>query len=164
MSDPKSIVTQFYEAFVARDPKGMAALYHPQVDFTDPVFVGLKGEEAAKMWAMLNERSKDLKVELVSVDAHGDHVHAHWRATYTFATTGRKVLNLIYANMEIADGRIRSHRDDFNFWRWSRQALGLSGLLLGFTPIVQNKVRGTARKGLDAYLKDHPEPMIPPLT
>jgi hypothetical protein len=37
-------------------------------------------------------------------------------------------------------------------WAWTRQALGLSGVLLGWTPMVQGKVRGEANAGLDKYL------------
>jgi hypothetical protein len=29
------------------------------------------------------------------------------------------------------EGLIIEHRDHFELWRWSRQALGLKGLLLG---------------------------------
>ncbi|RMU63272.1 hypothetical protein ALP29_200285 [Pseudomonas syringae pv. avii] len=36
-------------------------------------------------------------------------------------------------------------------WRWSRQALGAKGLLLGWTPLVRNAVRVQALKGLKAF-------------
>jgi len=53
---------------------------------------------------------------------------------------------------EFRDGRIAAHVDRFSFWRWSRQALGASGLLLGWTPIIQGAVRRQARAGLDKFL------------
>ena len=41
--------------------------------------------------------------------------------------------------------------------------MGPAGLFLGFTPLLKNKVRGQARKGLDAFMREHPEKLIPPL-
>jgi hypothetical protein len=44
---------------------------------------------------------------------------------------------------------IVEHVDRFNFWRWSRQALGLPGLVLGWTPVLRKKVGTTATERLD---------------
>ena len=61
--------------------------------------------------------------------------------------------NAIDATFEFRDGLIVRHVDRFDFWRWSRQALGPIGLLLGWTPILRRKVRRTVRRTLDAYLQ-----------
>jgi len=58
----------------------------------------------------------------------------------------------VRATMRFADGLITDHVDDFDFHRWARQALGTSGLLLGWTPFLRNAVRRRARAGLDQYL------------
>ena len=50
------------------------------------------------------------------------------------------------------DGLIATHRDRFNFWRWSRQALGLPGVLLGWSPSLKRKVRSTAAENLKKFL------------
>ena len=42
-----------------------------------------------------------------------------------------------------------------------RQALGAPGLLLGWTPWLQSKVSAEATKSLDAYIKKHPEALLP---
>jgi hypothetical protein len=44
------------------------------------------------------------------------------------------------------------HVDDFDFYRWARQALGPSGLLLGWTPLLRSAVRRRARAGLDEFM------------
>ncbi|EMG20223.1 hypothetical protein LEP1GSC150_4322 [Leptospira interrogans serovar Copenhageni str. LT2050] len=67
--------------------------------------------------------------------------------------TGKKVHNVIQAELVCKDGKIVKHTDQFGFYRWSRQALGLPGLLFGFLPFLKNKIRTEARKGLDLYLK-----------
>ena len=74
-----------------------------------------------------------------------------------FSTTGRKVHNVIDAMFGFQDGKIIRHNDHFDLWRWTRMALGTSGILLGWSPVVQNKVRETAQHGLEIFIAKHPE-------
>ncbi|HET9043130.1 MAG TPA: hypothetical protein VFN70_08290, partial [Burkholderiales bacterium] len=67
--------------------------------------------------------------------------------------TGRRVHNVIDATFEFRDGLIVRHVDRFSFWRWARQALGATGWFLGWTPLVRDRVRSEARRGLDAFLQ-----------
>lgn len=146
------LLTGFYNAFNARDGDAMATAYTSEATFSDPVFVGLKGSEIGAMWRMLCGRATDLKVKVTDIEADAFEGAAHWEAWYTFAKTGRPVHNEIDATFEFIDGRIAAHTDRFSFWRWSRQALGVSGLLLGWTPIIQGAVRRQARAGLDKFM------------
>jgi ketosteroid isomerase-like protein len=145
------LITRFYDAFGRRDAETMAACYHPDVEFSDPVFPALRGTEASDMWRMLAARATDLKVRFDVKGADDKRGTAHWDADYTFVKTGRKVSNSIDARFEFEGGLIRRHTDRFDFWRWSRMALGTSGLLLGWSPLVQNKVRKQAAEGLQAF-------------
>jgi ketosteroid isomerase-like protein len=148
----QELLQGFYAAFAAKDGDTMAAAYAPGATFTDPVFVGLKDGEPGAMWQMLTSRSKDLELELVSCEADDRTGSARWIATYTFAQTGRKVVNDVRSSFVFADGLIAEQRDEFDFHRWAGQALGLPGKLLGGTPIIRNAVRGKARAGLAAFL------------
>lgn len=147
----QELLTSFYTAFAARDGDTMAAAYAPDATFSDPVFVGLKDGEPGDMWRMLTSRSKDLAVELVSSEADDATGTARWIATYTFAQTGRKVVNDVRSSFQFANGLIAEQRDEFDFHKWAGQALGLPGKLLGGTPIIRNAVRGKARAGLTAF-------------
>ena len=85
--------------------------------------------------------------------AEADSGQAHWDARYRFSATGRMVLNRIDAEFAFDPaGRIARHRDSFDFWAWSRQALGAPGLLLGWTPMLRNGVRRKADANLRRYL------------
>jgi hypothetical protein len=55
------------------------------------------------------------------------------------------------ARFAFRDGRIVEHRDRFGLWLWLRQALGVRGALLGWSPLVHRLIRAQARKGLDTY-------------
>lgn len=151
------LITQFYEAFQKRDYAGMNACYHPQIRFYDPVFLDLSGKQVGAMWHMLCERGTDLKVTFQEAHMQGATGHIHWEATYTFSSTKRRVHNIVTAQFAFADGKISQHRDEFDLWRWTRLALGTSGVLLGWSPMVQNKVRATAAAGLQAFIAKHPE-------
>src|SRR5262245_28467462 len=128
----------------------MAACYHADVEFSDEVFPLLRGRRAGDMWRMLCSRSQDLELEFRDVRADDESGGAHWDARYTFSRTRRRVWNRIDATFAFRDGKIARHVDRFDFWRWSRQALGPTGLLLGWTPIVKNAVRRQAAAQLDA--------------
>jgi uncharacterized protein len=148
----ESLIERFYAAFAAKDGDAMAACYSPSATFSDPVFLGLRGHEAGAMWRMLTGRSGDLRIELLEHEDDGDRGSAHWMAHYTFGQTGRPVVNDVQASFHFADGLILEHTDRFGFYRWARQALGLPGLLLGWTPLLRASVRRRARAQLDEFM------------
>lgn len=150
-----ALIHRFYDSFAALDAAGMKACYHPDVVFHDPAFGELRGAEAGAMWAMLCGRAKDLQVTASDMHADDARGRAHWDARYTFAQTGRTVLNRIDAEFAFRDGLIVRHTDRFGFWRWARQALGPIGLLLGWTPLIRNKVRSNARAGLRKFMREN---------
>jgi ketosteroid isomerase-like protein len=70
-----------------------------------------------------------------------------------YSKTGKKVVNKIRANMKFADGKIIEHSDAFSLHKWSAQALGFSGWLLGWNRFFQNKIKNSARKNLLAFMQ-----------
>lgn len=152
MSHPNAeLITRFYQAFQRQDAEAMAACYADDVQFSDPVFTDLKGREAGDMWRMLTSRAQNFSLEFSNVEADDQRGSARWVATYLFSGTGRTVVNRIQANFVFRDGKIVEHRDRFDLWKWSAQALGLKGALLGWTPLVQGAIRKQAGKGLAAF-------------
>lgn len=147
----EALINRFYEAFARGDGDAMAACYTADAHFHDPAFGDLRGAEVGAMWRMLTGRAKDLEVEHSKVHADADHGSAHWDANYTFST-GRHVLNRIDASFEFTDGLISEHRDEFDLYAWARQAIGPVGLLLGWTPMIQSRIRSQARQGLEEFM------------
>ena len=148
---------KFYSAFAALDAETMATCYHENAEFEDPAF-SLRGKkEVVGMWSMLcaavNEKGRDVwKLEFSDISADDFQGKAHWEAHYRFSATGRMVHNIINAKFEFRDGLIIKHHDQFDFWRWSKQAIGPAGLLLGWSSFLKKKVRSQAAKNLAAYL------------
>jgi ketosteroid isomerase-like protein len=152
MHPNETLITNFYSAFQRGDYATMQNSYHGNAEFSDPVFQNLDSKQVTAMWQMLLTSAKDLKVSFSDARADDTTGSCHWEAWYTFSRTGRPVHNIIEARFKFKDGKIIQHKDTFDMWRWSRQALGTSGLLLGWSPIVQNKVRATAGKSLQKFM------------
>ncbi len=151
----EQIIRHFYESFARNDAESMASCYHDQIEFSDPAFRNLKGDEAKNMWKMLLERAKgNIKIEFKNVTANGEKGSADWSADYVFSKTGRNVHNEIHAEFEFKDGKIFRHNDTFDLWKWSKQALGLPGILLGWSGFMQNKISRTAMDSLHEYNKN----------
>jgi ketosteroid isomerase-like protein len=147
-----ALIERFYSAFGRRDHTEMGRCYAPDARFSDPAFGELRGEEVPAMWRMLCQRGEDLEVRYRDVEAHDDRGSAHWDADYTFTATGRKVHNEIDASFRFRDGLIAEHDDRFSLWRWSRQALGPTGLVLGWSPVVRSRINEQARENLRAFM------------
>ena len=151
------LIQKFYSAFAERDHAAMIECYHDDIVFSDPVFPELKGKSAGAMWAMLCIQAISLKIESSGIDADDQSGKAHWDAWYPFSATKRDVLNKIDASFEFKDGKIIKHTDYFDFWRWSRQALGLPGYLLGWSGFLQNTVRKQAGGNLKKFIDKNAE-------
>jgi ketosteroid isomerase-like protein len=150
------LLNRFYRAFAALDADTMAACYAPDAHFQDEVFTLAGRDEISAMWRMLctatRTRGMDAwSLEFSGVSADAAQGKAHWEAHYRFSATGRLVHNVIDAQVSFRDGLIIGHRDRFDFWSWSRQALGTAGWLLGWTPLLRRKVKAQAAANLKAF-------------
>jgi hypothetical protein len=152
MTTNEKILVNFYTAFTNADAAAMCECYSPNIQFRDPVFGLLKGNDVCKMWKMLLEKSKaNIKIEFSAVKADEYLGSAQWIATYNFSKTNRKVINVIQAQFQFKDGLIIKHTDDFDIWKWSKQAFGTTGYLLGWTGFFQKKIQQNALMSLKKY-------------
>lgn len=146
----QSLIQSFYTAFANHDAEAMAACYADDATFHDPAFGQLQGEDVRDMWRMLLSRKASApEVHLVGVTEDGSA--ARWWAKYHYGPKRRMVVNEVAATFVIENGKIVSHTDHFDLWKWSRQALGLNGLLLGWTPFMRNRIQETTQGMLRRY-------------
>lgn len=161
MSADGQVVELLYAALARRDHATMAACYGPAARFSDPVFPALQGREIGQMWRMLCERGTDLEVTAGPVrETEGGRMLVDWEARYRYGPDRRPVHNRIQASIYLEGGLIRDHRDAFDLHAWSRQALGISGTLFGWSRPFQRAIRSRARRALAAHsattLRDAP--------
>lgn len=154
MNTHTALIEKFYTAFQKLDAAGMNSCYNDDIVFFDPVFGLLKGEEAKSMWEMLCKNAKDFTLtygNIVTLDE--EYSTCDWVATYTFSKTGNKVVNKIKANMRFADDKIIEHSDAFSIHKWSKQAFGTLGVLIGWNSFFQNKIKRQAKQNLLKYMQ-----------
>lgn len=152
MTSNEITLTKFYTAFSKGNPVEMCECYHPKIKFRDPAFGLLKGDDVCKMWNMLLKKNKNsIEIVFSEIIADENTGSAHWIATYTFSQTNRKVVNNIRSQFLFEDGLIIKHTDDFDIWKWAKQALGWKGRLFGWTGFMQNKIQQKALKSLHKY-------------
>ncbi|MDQ3985503.1 MAG: nuclear transport factor 2 family protein [Actinomycetota bacterium] len=148
------VIDRFYSALAAGDHETMARSYSDNARFKDPVFSDLSAEQVRAMWRMFCTSGSDLAVSHTDVRADDAEGAARWEAIYAFPKTGRRVYNKITAHFAFSDGKIARHVDSFDLYRWTRMALGPMGVLLGWTPIVQNQVRSRAMAQLERFRRE----------
>jgi ketosteroid isomerase-like protein len=154
MTANETTITKFYTALANSDAVKMCECYHPNIQFRDPAFGLLEGEQVGQMWKMLLARAKgNITIDFSEVQANEYLGSAFWVAKYTFSKTNRKIVNSISSKFKFKDGLIIKHTDDFDIWKWSKQALGIKGLLLGWTGFMQKKIQDEARRSLQKYSK-----------
>lgn len=153
-----STAQQFYSAFKNKDIQKMWSIYADDITFTDPAFGTLNGEEAKYMWKMLleNEESQ-FQLNYTIISENNEETTVKWTAQYFFGPNRRTVINHVIAKLSFENGQIKTHTDHFSMWKWSKQALGISGFLLGWTPFFKQKVQKMTQSRLKIYIQKQNE-------
>lgn len=152
MNENKQLITRFFSAFQRVDYETMQECYHEDAIFFDPVFQDLNTAEVRDMWEMLCKNAKNFSLQFSEVEADDEYGTCSWVADYTFSHTGNKVTNKVKAYFKFHEGKIIEHTDNFDLWKWSRQALGISGWVLGWSEVVQKKIRNRAQDNLAKFM------------
>jgi len=152
MHSNKELIEKLYTSFQKLDWRGMQSCYHEDVIFYDPVFEDLDAPKTRAMWQMLCQQAKDFSLQFNRVEADSEYGSCHWKATYTFSKTNRKVVNRVKSHFKFHEGKIVEHMDDFDLYVWSRQALGVKGWVLGWSSFVKNKIRKMAKSNLERFI------------
>ncbi|MET6990216.1 nuclear transport factor 2 family protein [Sediminicola arcticus] len=149
----KERIEQFYKAFNSLEAENMVSLYHEAIIFEDPAFGVLKGEQVKNMWRMLcaSQKGKEFKVKVSKIEISDEITTATWEAFYVFSKTGREIHNTIKAEFRFKDGKIISHKDSFDLYQWSIQALGFKGYVFGWTTFFKKKLQKQTNKLLSNY-------------
>lgn len=154
MHNNEITIHKFYDAFQQLDYATMQSCYHPDAIFSDPVFGLLDCNEVKAMWEMLCTRAKDFSLTYGNIQLlDEEYTTTEWRALYRFAQTGRRVQNNIKAHMRFKDGLIIEHSDAFSIYKWSKQAFGLTGFLLGWSGYFHKKLQLKAKIGLQRFME-----------
>ncbi|MFT5511646.1 MAG: limonene-1,2-epoxide hydrolase [Bacteroidia bacterium] len=155
MTDSETIY-HFYECMQDRNVEGMLSCYHPKIKFTDPVFGELEGDRVFNMWRMLMGRiDPNAKIEINNVYALNNRATCKWTADYAFGKRKRQIHNKIKSDFKFKDNRIVEQFDYFNLWEWTKQALGITGHLFGWSLSMQKMIIKQNKEYLNYYMEKH---------
>jgi ketosteroid isomerase-like protein len=153
MNENQALIQKFYTAFQNLDAKAMQECYGPNPIFSDPVFGILEGSQVGAMWEMLCKNAREFTLTFNDIQIlDPEYASCRWTAVYRFSATGRMVTNHVKAYLRIEKGKITEHTDQFDFWKWARQALGARGLLLGWTGYLRARVHRAATGNLGRFM------------
>ena len=153
MNSNKELINNFYSAFQQLDFQGMSSCYDENIVFFDPVFGLLSAREVNSMWEMVCTHAVDFSLTYGNIHELDDaYCTCDWVSTYTYTRTNRRVVNKVRANMRFSEGKIIEHSDAFSVHQWSKQAMGLSGELLGWNSFFQRHIKNRAKKKLTEFL------------
>jgi hypothetical protein len=155
----RETLERFYTAFGNLDAATMQSCYAESARFEDPIFKLAGARQIGGMWRMLCGELRlrgigQWKLEVEEMRARGEQGRVRWQARYPFGDAGRVVRNRVYSRFDFDDkGLIARQRDAFSFWNWSRQAIGVPGLLFGWTPTLHARVQLKAGQQLARYME-----------
>jgi hypothetical protein len=155
----RETLERYFAAFGNLDAATMQSCYAENARFEDPIFRLAGARQIGGMWRMLCSELRlrgigQWKLEVEEIRTRGDQGRVRWRARYPFGSPERKVHNRVYSRFDFDDkGLIVRQRDAFSFWNWSRQAIGTSGLLFGWTPTLRARVQMKAGQQLARYME-----------
>lgn len=144
----RKLVTSFYDAMGRRDFETMNAVYSNNATFSDPVFMGLNNGKVRSMWKMLMTNAQNWSHEYEVLEVTATSASVKWIGRYDFSKTGRPVENHVMSYMVFENDKVVAHVDSFDFWDWTKMALGTSGYMLGWSSFMQNKVMEQAISNL----------------
>lgn len=144
----EALIHRYFDALARLDGEALAACYHPSASFTDPIFPDLRGAQVGWRWRLFAHGGSAMRVSYDILGGDERKARVRWRGQWRLAD-GREVANEVSSTFTFWDELIVRQIDEFDFWRWSRASLGVSGLLLGWCPPVRRLAQRRARVLLD---------------
>ena len=141
-----ALINRFYEAFARQRRRGDGRLLHARRPLPDPVFTRPHGDEVGAMWRMLCGRGNGPRGRPLGRQGRRRRpARPTGRPTTRSRHRPRRSTTSIDASFRFENGLIADHRDSFDLYAWARQALGPVGVLLGWAPPIQSKIRAQAQ-------------------
>lgn len=156
MTPNEKLLAKFYTAFANADAQTMCECYDLDIQFQDPAFGILKGSDVCTMWKMLLGKSNgNVKIEFSNIKADEYRGSAISVAKYRFSKTKRTVINTVRSEFQFKNGLIFKQTDNFDIYKWSKQAFGWTGYLFGWTGFFKRKIQENALVSLKKYKESH---------
>ena len=152
MKDYNSVLNEFFIAFTNHDVETMLSYYHKDIIYDDIGFGKQKGENAKAVWYfLLGKVDKNAVITFSNIQITKNKGQVNWTTKYTFGK--RKIINQVTATFHFKDGKIIYHKDDYSLWKWSQQAFGIVGYLIGWSWLFSWFIRWQMQQLLRNFIK-----------
>ncbi|KAH8923203.1 hypothetical protein BT69DRAFT_1262631 [Atractiella rhizophila] len=154
--EQQKTIEKYQSSHASLDWEGMSSCLSPTYTFSDPAFPDLDERMSKGMWCMFleNRETNKMVVKCGPATKTGENT---WEYDYSvdYVLNSRPILNHMHATLTLSPSTnlITKQVDHFDFYAWARQALGVSGYLLGWTEMVKGQVRTRAKGRLEGFLK-----------
>ncbi len=146
------LLLTFFTAFAKKDLDAMLDCYHKNVVYDDVSFGKQQQEKAKAVWRFLIKNVGEKAVITFSnIQTSATSGQANGTITYYFGK--RKITNEITATFHFQDGKIIYHKDEYNLWKWSQQAFGFVGYLIGWSLAFRWLIRWQMQRSLQAFIR-----------
>lgn len=145
------VTEHFFGALQRHDVDALVRFYAHEAEFFHPLLGRLTQLQVSAAWRRFVQLTPDLSVRFRIEQVGPGAAEASWTQSYLFHLTGRRVS--VSGTSQFLLGRqggrlqIIKQIDQCDRRQWSRQALGMKGLLLSFVPgwrtFVENELRLT---------------------
>jgi ketosteroid isomerase-like protein len=143
-----TLVEQHYKAIQAKDADAILAVYAADCRIDHPLIGRMSKDEFSKAVQAFIRQTPDYELEFQISHAGAQRVDAEWALTHVFHLTGRTIRLAGATTYFLSANRITRHIDQFDRRAWSRQAMGMTGLVLSFVPGWRSFVERELRRAL----------------
>lgn len=147
LSEVLAITRRLQVALRTGDLDAIARCYNPFAAYSDPVLGDLGAGSARQAWSLILPLLRSPSWSFSIDDVGLLSSRASTRLTFLFAPTARPVTLDISTVLQVRDGRIVRHDDDFSLFAWS-QGLPFPQRLVARSRSFRRRVNREARGGI----------------
>jgi hypothetical protein len=135
----KACLKNYVKALIKKESHALADCYSEEANFFDPIFDNLDKENLVKYWELRFTTYKDLKILVLASELYEHSASIKWFISYK--QKNKKIRYSMVSILEIRNGKIIKQFDHFHFWKMAMQAYGFMGFFLGWTKLMNARVK-----------------------
>jgi hypothetical protein len=142
-----TIIDRLFKAFQSKDADAILAAYSAKCQFNHPLIGCMSKDEFSKAVQIFIRETPDYELAFQINHVSAKRVEVEWTMTHIFHLTGRIIKQNGKTTCFLSANSVVRQIDQFDRRIWSRQAMGVTGLVLSFVPgwksFIERELRNT---------------------
>jgi hypothetical protein len=143
-----TLVEQLFKAFQSKDTDAIFATYAADCQFDHPLIGRLSKNEFSMAIRAFMRATPDYELAFQINHTDAKRVDVEWTITHIFHLTAKVIKQHGTTTCFLSNNRIVQQIDKFDRRAWSRQAMGMTGLVLSFVPGWRSFIERELRRAL----------------